>query len=122
MTPEEIFQLRTRLGWSMYEMARQLGVSRSTIWAWEHGQNQPDPMRLAVLRQLRGRLNEAEEQRSQQEFVNKISGVAAGLGVGFLLGVLFKGGTVEDERPGEEGEGQEDPGGDDAAKAGGGAT
>lgn len=95
MSPREIRRLRDRLGWSMYEMARQLGVSRSTVWSWEHGQSQPGAMRQAVLRQLRGRLNEAEQERQREEFIKTISGVAAGLGVGFLLGRLFEGGAVE---------------------------
>jgi DNA-binding transcriptional regulator YiaG len=45
MTPEQIRELRHRLGWTREHMAHELGVSASTIVRWELGAT--TPIRLA---------------------------------------------------------------------------
>ena len=35
--PRRLRNLRTRLCWSQEDLANQSGVSRKTIWNWEHG-------------------------------------------------------------------------------------
>lgn len=47
MMPEEIKALRDRLGWTQEQMARELGVSWTTVNRWENGRVKPS--RLAVL-------------------------------------------------------------------------
>ena len=39
---ERILALRTKLGLSQSEFARQVGAPRSTVHAWESGRNKPD--------------------------------------------------------------------------------
>ena len=40
--PEDIKQLRQRLGWSVAEMARRMGCSAELVNAWETGRLSPD--------------------------------------------------------------------------------
>ncbi len=39
---KEIISLRKALGWSQGKLAREVGVSESTLGKWEHGQVPPD--------------------------------------------------------------------------------
>ena len=36
VTGEEVAALRARMGWSTYDLARQVGCNQSTIWRIEH--------------------------------------------------------------------------------------
>ena len=42
MSHEDIRTLRQRLGWSMAEMARQMGCTTDLIQTWESGAAKPD--------------------------------------------------------------------------------
>ncbi len=44
--------MRRKLGWSQERLARELGVSFSTISRWERGHGQPSPMAERLLREL----------------------------------------------------------------------
>ncbi len=48
----EIRTLRQRLGWSLAEMARQMGCTTVLIQAWERGTSRPDSDCLNQLRYL----------------------------------------------------------------------
>ena len=39
--PRRLRNLRRRLYWSQQELSQQSGVSRKTIWNWEHGLTGP---------------------------------------------------------------------------------
>lgn len=53
ITNTDIRTLRQRLGWSLAEMARQMGCTTALILAWEAGETVPDPEALNQLRYLR---------------------------------------------------------------------
>jgi len=52
MGPERIKRIRTLLGWSQERLARELGVSFSTVNRWERGRTRPSPMASAGLERL----------------------------------------------------------------------
>lgn len=55
MTPDEIRDLRTRLGLSQAQFAARLGVSVNTVARWEQCSRRPGPYALLRLQQLRAR-------------------------------------------------------------------
>jgi len=67
--PQRLQDLRQRLYWSQQELSEQAGVSRKTIWNWEHGETAPRTSswqlkRVAeVLRVPLGTLVYGEEKR-----------------------------------------------------------
>lgn len=52
MGPEGIKNLRLSLGWSQERMAREIGVSFSTVNRWERGRSEPSPLALNFLGRL----------------------------------------------------------------------
>ena len=44
-----LHRLRTERGLSLAEVAHRLGVSKPTVWAWEHGKARPVERRLSAL-------------------------------------------------------------------------
>ncbi len=52
MTKQEIKQIRQRLGWSQERLARELGLSFSTISRWERGGSKPSPATQRLLNDL----------------------------------------------------------------------
>ena len=44
-----LHRLRRERGLSLGEIAARLGVSKPTVWAWEHGKSRPVERRLAAL-------------------------------------------------------------------------
>lgn len=63
MTPQELRAIRSRLGLGRGGLAARLGVSRSTVWRWEHGIHPVDAIAERLLRIL----SEAEQQRGREE-------------------------------------------------------
>jgi transcriptional regulator with XRE-family HTH domain len=49
MTTNDLIGLRARLCWSQEHLARELGVSRSTVARWESGQRPIPPMAAMAL-------------------------------------------------------------------------
>jgi transcriptional regulator with XRE-family HTH domain len=47
-------RLRTERRLSLGDIARRLGVSKPTVWAWEHGKSRPVERRLAALAEALG--------------------------------------------------------------------
>lgn len=89
MTGSEIRQLRNRLGWTTHEMAAYLQVGSGSINNWEHGRAQPDPFRMAALRQMRARLDQFDDEQRRDDWIAKITAIAVGGTIGVLLGILF---------------------------------
>lgn len=52
MTPEEIRQLRRRMGWTQQELATKLHVAQGTVADWERGANKPGRRSERDLRRL----------------------------------------------------------------------
>lgn len=52
MTPERIKKIRLSLGWSQERLARELGVSFSTVNRWERGRTSPSPMAIKGIAKL----------------------------------------------------------------------
>ena len=68
-------------------MGSYLNGSQVGIWRWESAKATPDAYRMAVLEQLRIRLDQWSESH-RQEFMDGLK-VAGALGVPALLGYLF---------------------------------
>lgn len=49
-----LHRLRTERGLSLAEVADRLGVSKPTVWAWEHGKARPVERRLSALAEALG--------------------------------------------------------------------
>lgn len=62
MKPEEIKDLRKRLGLTAAELAEQLGVIGNTIYQWEMGRRRPSKAAAILLRRL-------EDERAKREVV-----------------------------------------------------
>jgi len=52
MDPERIKKIRLSLGWSQERLARELGVSFSTVNRWERGRTTPSPLASKSLEKL----------------------------------------------------------------------
>ncbi len=52
MNPDRIKKIRLSLGWSQERMARELGVSFSTVNRWERGRTSPSPLAAKSLEKL----------------------------------------------------------------------
>ncbi len=61
----EIRTLRQRLGWSLAEMARQMGCTTVLIQCWESGSQRPDADCLNQLRYLRDHVESKSHMTSQ---------------------------------------------------------
>ena len=62
----DIRLLRQRLGWSLAEMARQMGCGTELLKKWESGSTEPDSDALNQLRYLRNHVDSYNEQISQK--------------------------------------------------------
>ncbi len=52
MDPDRIKKIRLSLGWSQERLARELGVSFSTVNRWERGRTSPSPLAAKSLEKL----------------------------------------------------------------------
>ncbi|MFQ5353306.1 MAG: helix-turn-helix domain-containing protein [Thermodesulfobacteriota bacterium] len=52
MDAERIKKIRLSLGWSQERLARELGVSFSTVNRWERGRTSPSPMAIKGIKKL----------------------------------------------------------------------
>jgi transcriptional regulator with XRE-family HTH domain len=68
---QDIRTLRQRLGWSLAEMARQMGCSADLVGKWETGASQPDSDALNQLRYLRNHVETYSEQIRELPLVEK---------------------------------------------------
>lgn len=69
-------------------MGETLGVNRSSVYHWEQGNREPAPYHREVLRNIEQQLDQRDKQQRKQ-FVQAITGLAAGAGIGALLSYLF---------------------------------
>ena len=67
----DIRTLRQRLGWSLAEMARQMGCKADLVQKWEAGSLRPDSETLNQLRYLRNHVDSYSEQIAQQPQLEK---------------------------------------------------
>ena len=91
MTPQEIRDLRKRLGWTQTEYATFFDVGQVAVSKWENGKSEPDRYRMAALEQLRDRLDQAEAQERREQFEQALKAIAVGAGISVLLSFLFGG-------------------------------
>jgi transcriptional regulator with XRE-family HTH domain len=54
---------RTKKGWTLEQMARNVGVSLNTVQRWESGKTKPSPLAMEKLRQLFKEILEQEQIR-----------------------------------------------------------
>lgn len=71
MNGQEIRKLRQRLGWSLAEMARQLGSSVEVVANWELDADRPDPDTINQLRQFTFHVETYSEHILQQPTAEK---------------------------------------------------
>lgn len=86
MAPDQIRNIRHRLGLNQYEFGQLLDVGRNTIVNWETGRTTPPELKQDIIRQLG---EEAEQHQQNDEWVRKLLALAAGGMFGILLGKLF---------------------------------
>jgi DNA-binding transcriptional regulator YiaG len=89
MSPDRISRIRERAGWTLQEMGDTLGVTRQAVSAWERGVRTPTEYQQALLRQIEEELDARKQERQRKQFVQAITGLAAGAGIGALLSYLF---------------------------------
>jgi len=68
---QKIRTLRQRLGWSLAEMARQLGCSTDLVHEWEEGVSQPDAEVIHQLQHLSSYVDAYSEQIAQKPVAEK---------------------------------------------------
>ena len=61
MTPEQIRELRAKLGMKQGLLAHNVGVTHSTYNRWENGHSKPSPMAVNKLKQIEKEHKEAQE-------------------------------------------------------------
>ena len=76
--PVDARSLRTKLGWSQERLARELGVSFSTISRWERGEGEPSPMAERLLQELSHRGVPADWPSADQIDLSPIIGLFDG--------------------------------------------
>lgn len=65
-TGPDIRQLRQRLGWSLAEMARQMGCGTELLKKWEAGSMAPDADAMNQLRYLRNHVEVYNDEIQQK--------------------------------------------------------
>jgi len=65
MDPNEIRELRKKLGLTQQGFAVRLGVAISTVQVWEAGKFSPSPMAVVVLRKVQAEAESAEEKETR---------------------------------------------------------
>lgn len=88
MLPDDIRELRQRLGWSLAEFGRHFGVTPQAVLKWERGTARPSDFALATMIQLNRRLDKISENR-KQEFIEKLKNALLTGGILALLAFLF---------------------------------
>ena len=71
ITNTDIRTLRQRLGWSLAEMARQMGCTTGLIQSWENGDVVPDADALNQLRYLRDHVENKSHLMQQVPLAEK---------------------------------------------------
>jgi len=69
MSPDEIAELRTRLGISQGAFAQLLGTSQPIVSNWEHGKNAPNRFYRALLQAIERNANSGVYS---EDFLNRI--------------------------------------------------
>jgi transcriptional regulator with XRE-family HTH domain len=72
LNPDDIKQLRQRLGWSVAEMARRMGCSVDVVTAWEEGHQSPDSEIVNQMEYLDSYSRSSAERISQTPMAEKM--------------------------------------------------
>ena len=72
LNPEDIKQLRQRLGWSVAEMARRMGCSVEIVIAWEDGHQSPDGEIINQMEYLDSYCRSSSERTLQTPMAEKM--------------------------------------------------
>ncbi len=70
--------LRKKLGWSQERLARELGVSFSTVSRWERGEGEPSPMAERLLEELSRRVAVENWPTADQIDISPVVGIFKG--------------------------------------------
>jgi len=98
MEPEQIKQLRKELGWSQEKLGQYLGYTGNAVRRWENGMSRPPDPVMAVLIQLRTKLDQKKNEERKEEFIKELVGIAIGTGIVGFMRHIFK----EDEESNDE--------------------
>ena len=90
MAPDEVRQIRNRLGLSQADFGRLMGVTQSTVYKWETGGHSVPPLKVSVIRQL-DRQAQAREEKEREEWLNALLVLSVGGLFGVLLSKIFGG-------------------------------
>ena len=71
-TPAAIKTLRQKLGWTRAELSRRVGVTVSTIQAWEEGAGAPEAEAQNTLLSLEGHLQKYSDSLSTDPLAEKV--------------------------------------------------
>jgi len=81
MPPNEIRDLREKVGLTQRQFARLLGVTHQTVINWEKGRTEPPPMHDELMERWWNQLH----QNEQRKRLKKLLTASGALGVGLLL-------------------------------------
>lgn len=84
MDPSEIRSLRARLGWSLEEMARALGVTAGAVGHWERGLHAPHALVTATLELWRRQLDRTDAARRERANQELLAAVLTGGAIALL--------------------------------------
>jgi transcriptional regulator with XRE-family HTH domain len=84
MNPEEIKNLRQKIGLTTTEFGNLFGVSHSTVVFWENGFRKPIPQHLALLMHLKGKIEGIDEMSAATTDVLKKIALVGGIAGGFI--------------------------------------
>jgi len=98
MKAEEIKQLRKELGWSQDRLGQYLGYTGNAVRRWENDMSKPPDPVMAVLIQIRSRLDQKKNKERKEEFIQDLVGIAIGTGIVGFMRYIFN----EDEETDEE--------------------
>jgi transcriptional regulator with XRE-family HTH domain len=84
MNQQEIKALRQKIGLTTTEFGNLFGVSHSTVVFWENGFREPIPQHMALLMQLRGKIEGIDEMSAATTEVLKKIALVGGLAGGFI--------------------------------------
>lgn len=88
MNPDRIARIRERAGWTLQQMGDTLGVTRQAVSAWERGVATPNRYQQVMLQRIEKQLDQRDKKQREQ-FLQAITGLAAGAGIAALISFLF---------------------------------
>lgn len=87
MTPDEIRQLRKRVGLNQTDFGNVMGASQVAVSEWESGGRRPSAHKEAALHQWRARLDEMDSKEEETRWSRELLQAATSAGI---LAVLLR--------------------------------